>query len=47
MFSGLIFDHDKKKNWNDKAIFDFFDLKKLIIDMLGYLSATNIKFIKS
>ena len=47
IFAGLIFDHDKKKNWNNKVIFDFFDLKKIIIDMLGYLSATNIKFMRS
>ena len=23
IFAGLIFDHDKKKNWNNKVIFDF------------------------
>ena len=29
ILAGLIFDHDSKKNWNNKTKFDFFELKKL------------------
>ena len=47
MFSGLIFDQNRKKNWNNNAIYNFFDLKKFIIDMLQNFSATNIKLLKS
>ena len=47
ILAGLIFDHDGKKNWNNKTKFDFFELKKFIITLLNNLSLVNFNFKKS
>ena len=42
--AGLIYDHEKKKNWNNSKRFDFFNLKELILKFLDFSSVEKITF---